>query len=94
MSLFDVNRFAVKKETDLSTIYENIHPCPDIIQEDASLDINDQGVSYGLDDTIINYSDFEDTEKKDSSSDSENEDEDEKYHPHGIEKRGKNPPII
>ena len=43
--LFDVSRFSVEKETYLSTIYNSIHPCPDIIQEDASLDRNYQGVS-------------------------------------------------
>ena len=58
-SLFYERRFAVEKETYLSTIYNIIHPCLDSIWEDSSLDGNDQGVSYGLDDTIINDSDFE-----------------------------------
>ena len=64
MSLFDVRRFAVEKETYLSKIYNISHPCPDSIREDASLDGNDQGVSYGLNDTIINDYDFEDMEKQ------------------------------
>ena len=59
MSLSDVRIFSVKKETYLSTIYNNIHTCSDSILKDASLHGNDQGVSYGLDYTIINDSDFE-----------------------------------
>ena len=59
MSLFDVNRFAVEKENYLITIYNSSHPCSDSIRWDALLDENDQGVSYGLYDTINNDSDFE-----------------------------------
>ena len=77
MGLFDVSRFAVEKETYLRTIYSIIHPCPDSIRGDASLDSSDQGVSYGLDDMIINYSEFEDMGKTESSSESEEEYEDE-----------------
>ena len=64
MGLFDVRRFSVKKETYLITIYNNIHPCTDSIREDTSLDSNYQGVSYGLDDMIMTYYDFEDMKKK------------------------------
>ena len=60
MILFDVRRFLVEKENYLITIYNISHTCHDSIPEDASLDGNDQGISYGLGDTIINYSDFED----------------------------------
>ena len=59
MSLFGVMIFEVEKETYLSTIYNISHPCPDSIQEYASLYVNDQGVLYGLYDTIINDSEFE-----------------------------------
>ena len=45
-------------------IYTISHSFPDSIQEDASLDKNDQGLSYGLYDMIINDSDFEDMEKQ------------------------------
>ena len=82
-----MSRFAVEKETDLITIYNIIHPCPDSIWEDASLDGNDQGVPYSLYDAINNDSDFEDTKKTDSSSDYEEEDENEQDQPHGIEKK-------
>ena len=69
--LVDVSRFAVEKETYISTIYIISHPCPDIILGDDSLERNYQGVSYGLDYTIINDLDSEDTEKTESLSDSE-----------------------
>ena len=59
MSLSDVKRFAVDKETHISTMYNSSPPCPDSIRWDALLDENDQGVSYGLYDTINNDSDFE-----------------------------------
>ena len=59
MSLSDVRIFSVKKETYLSTIYNDSRPCPDSIQEDVLLDGNYQGVSYSLDDTIIYDSGFE-----------------------------------
>ena len=64
MSLFDVRRFAVEKETYLITIYKSIHPCTDIIREYTSLEGNDQGVSYGLYDDINNDYNFEDTKKR------------------------------
>ena len=63
MRLLDERRFVVDKENYPFAIYNNSHPCPDNIREYASLDGNDQGVSYGLDDAINNYSDFEDMEK-------------------------------
>ena len=84
MSLFDIRIFVVEKETYLSTIYNSSHPCTDSIWEDSSLDGNEQGVSYGLDDAINNDSYFEDMNKKES----EEEDGDEKYQPQGIEKKG------
>ena len=64
MGLFDMKRFSDEKETYLSIIYTISHSCPDSIREDASLDGSDQGLSYGLDDTINNDSDFEDIEKQ------------------------------
>ena len=75
MSLFGVRIFAVEKETYLSTIYNSSHPCPDSIRKYSSLDENDQGVSYGLDDAINNDSEYEDTGKTKSSSESEEDDE-------------------
>ena len=63
LSLFDVRRFSVKKETYLRKIYNYIHPCPGIILEDESLDRNYQGVSYVLDDTVITDYSFEDMKK-------------------------------
>ena len=62
--MFDVRRFAVKKEIYLRKIYNSSHPCTDSIWEDASLAGNDQGASYGLDDAINNDSDFEDMKKQ------------------------------
>ena len=64
MSLFDVRRSSVRKETYLSTIYNISHLCPDNIRGDVSLDGNDQGVSYSSDDTIINDYNFEEMEKQ------------------------------
>ena len=58
MSLFDVSIFSVKKENYLITVYNNSHPFPGSIWEDASLDKNYKSVSYGLDYTIINYYEF------------------------------------
>ena len=63
-SLFDMRWFAVDKETYLSTIYNSSHPCPDSIRKYSSLDENDQGVSYGLDDAINNDSEYEDMGKQ------------------------------
>ena len=59
-SLVDAGRFAVDKETFLKIIYNCSHRCPDSIKEYVSLDESDQGVSYGLDDVIINNYEFED----------------------------------
>ena len=58
MSLFDVRIFAFDKENVLIKIYDNSHPCPDTIKEEASIDRIDKGVSYGLYDLIKNDSDF------------------------------------
>ena len=80
---FDVRIFAVAKETYIRKIYNSSHHCPDSICEDASLDGNDRGVSYGLDYAINDYSDFEDMEKTESSSESEEEDEYEEDKPQG-----------
>ena len=66
MSLFDARNFSVEKETFLRKIYDSSHPCPGIIQGDASLDGSYQGVIYNLDYLINNYSDFEDMGKTDS----------------------------
>ena len=63
MIMFDVRIFAVDRGTYLSTIYNISYHCPDSIWEDSSIEENDQGVLYFLDDTIINFSDFEDMEK-------------------------------
>ena len=63
MGLFDVMIFAVDKENYIRTIYNSSHPCTGIIWEDASLDGNDQGVSYGLIEAIHNDFDFENLEK-------------------------------
>ena len=64
MSMFDVRRFAVEREIFLRKIYNSSHPCPDNIQEDASLYGSDKGVTYNLDDVINNDSDSEDTKKR------------------------------
>ena len=64
MILFDVTRFAVRQKTYLIKIYNNSHPSYDSIWEDTSLYRNDHGVIYGLDDTIINDSEFGKTEKQ------------------------------
>ena len=71
MIIFDVRIFAVKKENYLRTIYNDICPGLDSIKEDTLLNRNDQGVSYGLDDTIINDSDFKNMKKTGTSSNSE-----------------------
>ena len=93
-SLFDLRRFEVEKETNLSTIYNNSHPCTDSIKADSSLDGNYQGVSYGLYDTIIIDSDFEYMKKTGWLSESEEEDEDKQDQPHEIEKRVIKSPMI
>ena len=64
ISMFDVRRLAVEKEAYTRTICNISHPCPDSIREYTSLDGNDPGVSYGSDDTIINDSEYEDTENR------------------------------
>ena len=63
MRLFCVRRFAIEQENYISKIYNISHPCTDSSWKDASLDRNDQGISYGLDDTKINDSEFEDMKK-------------------------------
>ena len=64
MSLFDVWRVVVDKETFLRTIYDNSHPNTHSIQENASLERSDQGVTYNLDDVISNDYDFEGIKKQ------------------------------